>query len=63
MGGEVLIRERTVTPGEVGKSLRDLPDGIGLRIYRNGMNFGFWQKEAQKLEAADLLVQIIPSKR
>jgi voltage-gated potassium channel len=61
VGGEVIIKEREVTPGEVGKSLRDLPEGIGLRIYRNGVNFGFWQPEAQKLEAGDLLVQIIPS--
>jgi voltage-gated potassium channel len=61
VGGEVLIKEREITPGEVGKSLRDLPEGIGLRIYRNGVNFGFWQPEAQKLEAGDLLVQIIPS--
>jgi voltage-gated potassium channel len=38
-----------------------LPEGIGLRIYRNGVNFGFWQPEAQKLEAGDLLVQILPT--
>ena len=62
VGGEVIIKEREVAPSEVGKSLRDLPDGIGLRIYRNGVNFGFWQAEAQKLQAGDLLVQIIPSK-
>lgn len=62
VGGEVLIKERAVAPGEVGKSLRELSDGIGLRIYRDGKNFGFWQDEAQKLESGDLLVQIIPSK-
>jgi voltage-gated potassium channel len=60
-GGEVLIKERTVTPSEVGKSMRDLSEGIGLRIYRNGTSFGFWQPEAQKLEPGDLLVQIVPS--
>lgn len=62
VGGEVLIKERPVTPNEIGKRLRDLPDGIGLRIYRDGKNFGFWEPQAEKLEAGDLLVQIIPSK-
>jgi voltage-gated potassium channel len=61
VGGEVIIKEREVYPSEVGKSLRDLPEGIGLRIYRNGVNIGFWQPEAQKLEAGDLLVQILPT--
>jgi len=61
VGGEVLIKERAVTPDEVGKRLRDLPDGIGLRVYRDGKNFGFWEPEAEKLRAGDLLVQIIPS--
>lgn len=62
VGGEVIIKERPVAPSEVGKRLRDLPDGIGLRIYRNGANFGFWQPETEELQAGDLLVQIIPSK-
>ncbi len=62
VGGEVLIKERSVAPNEVGKRLRDLPEGIGVRIYRNGVNYGFWTPEAEKLESDDLLVQIIPSK-
>jgi len=61
VGGEVLIKERAVAPNEVGKRLRDLPEGIGLRIYRDGRNFGFWEPEAEKLQIGDLLVQIIPS--
>lgn len=61
VGGEVLIKERVVAPNEVGKRLRDLPEGIGLRIYRDGRNFGFWEPEAEMLEAGDLLVQIVPS--
>jgi voltage-gated potassium channel len=63
VGGEVLIQERTVAPDEVGKRLRDLPDGMGLRVYRDGANFGFWQPEAQSLKSGDLVVQIIPSMR
>ncbi len=62
VGGEVLIKERGVAPNEIGRGLRDLPEGIGLRIYRNGANYGFWTPEAERLEAGDLLVQIIPSK-
>lgn len=61
VGGEVLIKERVVASNEVGQRLRDLPDGIGLRIYRDGKNFGFWEPQAEKLEKGDLLVQIIPS--
>ncbi len=63
VGGEVLIQERAVASDEVGKRLRDLPDGMGLRVYRDGVNFGFWEPEAQSLQPGDLVVQIIPSKR
>lgn len=63
IGGQVLIDERPVMPGEIGMRLRDLPDGIGVRVYRDGKNYGFWEPEAQRLEAGDMLVQILPSKR
>ncbi len=62
VGGKVLIEERPVTASEVGTRLRDLPDGLGVRICRNGRNYGFWEPQAQKLEAGDMLVQIVPSK-
>jgi voltage-gated potassium channel len=61
VGGQVIIKERSVAPGEIGTRLRDLPDGVGVRLYRNGKNYGFWEAEAQKLMAGDLIVQIMPS--
>ncbi|MGL4324219.1 MAG: potassium channel family protein, partial [Beijerinckiaceae bacterium] len=61
IGGQVLIQERPVAASEIGTRLRDLPDGIGVRVYRDGKNYGFWEPEAQQLMAGDMLVQIMPS--
>lgn len=63
IGGQVIINERAVTPTEIGTRLRDLADGIGVRVYRDNKNYGFWEPEAQKLQAGDLLVMIMPSKQ
>jgi voltage-gated potassium channel len=62
VGGQVIINERPVTDKEIGIKLRDLPDGIGVRVYRGGKNYGFWEPEAQRLVAGDLIVQIMPSR-
>lgn len=61
VSGQVLISERPVRADEVGKRLRDLPDGLGVRVYRDGRHFGFWQAEAQALQPGDLVVQILPT--
>jgi voltage-gated potassium channel len=61
VSGQVLISERPVRADEIGKRLRDLPDGLGVRLYRDGQHFGFWQPEAQALQAGDLVVQILPT--
>jgi voltage-gated potassium channel len=63
VGGQVIIKERSVAPDEIGTRLRDLPDGVGVRLYRDGKNYGFWEAEAQKLMAGDLIVQIMPTKK
>lgn len=61
--GRVKLEERLVTSEEVGKSIGDLSSGgRGLRIYRHGRVFGFWEKECQKLEKGDSLVEIVPTK-
>lgn len=62
VGGQVIINERPITDKEIGIKLRDLPDGIGVRVYRGGKNYGFWEPEAQRLVAGDLIVQIMPSR-
>lgn len=58
--GRVSLRERPVAPEEVGKPLAPLNTGLGLRIYRGERCHGFWEKESQKLEAGDLIVEVVP---
>jgi len=59
--GKVQLNERSVHPEEVGKSLDTLATGgRGLRIYRSGQPYGFWEAEAQNLELGDLVVEVIP---
>ena len=58
--GKVQLNERPVAPGEIGKSLDDLTSGgRGLRIYRGGKPYGFWEPEAQSLQAGDTVVEVI----
>lgn len=58
--GRVRLEQRVVTPTEVGRSLRDLKTGLGVRLYRAGKPFGFWDVEAARLEAGDVIVEIVP---
>ena len=58
VGGRVQLVERPVTPDEVGKPLSALATGIGLRIYRDGHPYGFFDDEAAALRAGDTLVEI-----
>ncbi len=59
--GKVQLNERAVHPEEVGKGLDQLASGgRGLRIYRRGQPYGFWEAEAQALEPGDLVVEVIP---
>ncbi|HYI42574.1 MAG TPA: potassium channel family protein [Sphingomicrobium sp.] len=61
MKGRVRMIEREVRPDEVGKSLRDVSDGLGLRIIRNGTPYGFWRPQVAKLEDGDLIMEICPT--
>ncbi|MET0181163.1 MAG: potassium channel family protein [Novosphingobium sp.] len=62
VGGRVQLVERSVTPAEVGGSLRALASrGQGLRIYRAGRTIGFWEPAAERLEAGDTIVEIVPT--
>jgi voltage-gated potassium channel len=62
IGGKVQLVERPVMPEEIGRSLHDLATGgQGLRIYRNGGACGFWEAEAGKLQAGDVVVEIRPT--
>jgi voltage-gated potassium channel len=61
MGGRVRLIERDIRPEEIGKPLRELPEGLGLRIIREGTAYGFWRPQVQKLEAGDIIMEIIPT--
>jgi voltage-gated potassium channel len=59
--GRVQLIEREVRPDEVGKSLKDISDGLGLRIIRDGTPFGFWRPQVEKLEPGDIVMEICPT--
>ena len=61
MGGRVRLVERDVRPEEIGTSLRDLTQGLGLRIIRDGTPYGFWRPQVQKLESGDIIMEIVPT--
>lgn len=62
VGGRVQLVERQVSADEVGQPLSALSSqGRGLRIYRRGKPIGFWEDEAQRLEAGDIVVEIAPT--
>lgn len=60
VGGKVQLRERPVSAEEIGGSLERLASGgRGLRIYRGGNPYGFWEAETDKLEPGDTIVEVI----
>jgi voltage-gated potassium channel len=62
VSGKVQLVERPVQQEEVGKSLHNLATGgQGLRLYRDGKPYGFWEAEARSLQAGDLVVEIKPT--
>ncbi|WP_260581452.1 TrkA family potassium uptake protein [Sphingopyxis sp. PET50] len=59
-GGKVQLRERPISAEEIGRSLDQLASGgRGLRIYRGGRPYGFWEKETQALQPGDMIVEVI----
>jgi len=59
VSGRVQLIERAVLPEEIGKPLGALvTGGKGLRIYRRGKPYGFWEKETEVLEEGDFIVEI-----
>ncbi|MBL9070314.1 MAG: potassium channel family protein [Sphingopyxis sp.] len=60
VGGRVQLRERPVSAEEIGRGLDQLASGgRGLRVYRDGKPYGFWEPAAQRLEAGDKVVEVI----
>ncbi|HEY0625231.1 MAG TPA: potassium channel family protein [Allosphingosinicella sp.] len=59
--GRVRLSERTITDEECGKPLSALAKGLGVRVYRAGKPYGFWEPEAQSLLPGDCIVEILPT--
>lgn len=59
--GRVRLNEREITPEESGCALNQLSTGLGVRVYREGQPYGFWEKAAQTLQPGDRIVEIVPS--
>lgn len=56
-GGQVSLLERTVEPGEIGKTPADLKPDVLLRLYRGGTILSLLELEqAGRLQAGDILV-------
>ena len=59
--GKVQLIEREVTAQEIGKSLSDISEGLGLRIIRDGTAYGFWRPQVEKLQPGDMMMEIVPT--
>ena len=59
--GRVRLVERDVRPEEVGKALKDITEGLGLRIIREGTPYGFWRPQVDKLRPGDIIMEILPT--
>ncbi|PZO87587.1 MAG: potassium transporter TrkA [Sphingomonas sanxanigenens] len=58
--GRVQLAERPVAEHEIGKPLRAVETGMGVRVYREGRPYGFWEPEAMVLQPGDSIVEIVP---
>lgn len=62
ISGAVHLDERPVKEEEIGRSIDNLATGgRGMRIYRNGQSYGFWEPESQQLQAGDTVIEVIPT--
>ena len=59
--GRVRLAERVARDDECGKPLSAVATGLGVRIYRDGRPYGFWEPEAQSLRPGDCVVEILPT--
>jgi voltage-gated potassium channel len=59
--GTVALRERPATAAEVGRPLKEIATGAGLRIHRGERAYGLWEPEARRLEPGDLIVEVVPA--
>ena len=50
--GKVQLIERDVRPEEIGTALKDISDGLGVRIIRDGQPYGFWRPQVRRSKRA-----------
>ncbi|MGV1684057.1 potassium channel family protein [Sphingopyxis sp. NJF-3] len=60
IAGRVQLVERAISGEEIGGSIDQLASGgRGLRIYRDGKPYGFWEDEAKRLQRGDHVVEVV----
>jgi voltage-gated potassium channel len=59
--GRVRLAERVVRGDECGRPLAAVATGLGVRLYRDGVPYGFWEPEAKSLLPGDCIVEILPT--
>jgi voltage-gated potassium channel len=59
--GRVNLVERRANPQEIGKAMREVADGLVLRLYRNHEPIGFWEGERAIIQDGDLLLMVVPT--
>ena len=57
--GRVALAERPARPDEIGKPLKDIATGLGLRLYRDGEPHSFAEPEAASLREGDVIIEIV----
>lgn len=58
--GHVALHERIATEADVGRPLRSIGPGLGVRLMRNGNPIGFWEAAAEHIEIGDEIIEILP---
>lgn len=61
MSGTVRLTERVIGEAEHGRPLSAVSHGLGVRLYRGGKPFGFWEPEAASLQEGDRIIEILPT--
>ncbi|HTG39572.1 potassium channel family protein [Sphingomonas sp.] len=57
--GRVQLSERRPAAHEIGQPLTGIQTGLGVRLYRDGRPFGFFDPEARSIRDGDILVEIV----
>jgi voltage-gated potassium channel len=58
--GQVVLREREAKPEEFGRSLKDVCDGLAVRLYRGGLVHAPWDKST-RIKAGDMILEVVPT--